>query len=375
MPLWNFRFDLRINLEDHTLVTAVAKAEALAGVIRGIPIPPYLRHKLDNLNILRAVRGTTGIEGSTLSEEEVSQVLNAPGDKHVLPKAREREEQEVRNANKVMQFVADTLRKKPGMPVTEDLIRRIQSLTTSNIPYEHNTPGEYRSHAVTAGSYIPPRSADEVRSLMRDFVQWLNQGDGSRLPPVVRALAAHFYLISIHPFGEGNGRTSRGVESFLLYQARINACGFYSLSNFYYRRRAQYIEMLDHVRFVSNGSLTPFLLFALAGLVEELEAVHAEILREVTVISFRDYAREALQPKLGTKTGSRMLFFLLGLAGRGEVSVRDLREGGHPLYQYYRGISARTLGRDLDFLIERKLIIAVNGTIRANTAIMESYKL
>ena len=57
MPTWDVRFDLRLDRQSDQLVRSVVKAEALAGVIRGIPIPPHLRIRLDALNILRAVRG------------------------------------------------------------------------------------------------------------------------------------------------------------------------------------------------------------------------------------------------------------------------------------------------------------------------------
>ncbi len=313
MPKWDVTFDLGIGLREPGLLQAVSRAEALAEVIRGVPIPPHLRTRFDRLNILRAVRGTTGIEGCDLTEEEVGRVLDATGGEAILTRAREREEREVRNAGRVLEFVASTLDKNPSQPVTEELICTLHRLTTEGIAYGSNVPGQYRVHGVTAGTYSPP-GGDEVPRLMKEFVQWLN-GGAARWPPIVRAIGAHFYLISIHPFGDGNGRTARAVESILLYQARVNACGFYSLANFYYRRRAEYIAMLDHVRFRSGDDLTPFVLLAARGLVEELESVHREILAEVTLIAFRDFARETLQThgKLGTKAGERMFHFLLGL--------------------------------------------------------------
>jgi Fic family protein len=87
---------------------------------------------------------------------------------------------------------------------------------------------------------------------MAEFFKWFNSGSAAHWNPVIRAIVAHFYVISIHPFGDGNGRTSRAVESYLLYQAGVNARGYYSLANYYYRNRPEYVSMLDHVRFVSD---------------------------------------------------------------------------------------------------------------------------
>ena len=61
--------------------------------------------------------------------------------------------------------------------------------------------------------------------------------------------------------------------------------------------------------------------------VEELDAVHSQVLDQVLLISFRDFAREVLAShgKLGTKPGERMFHFLLDLAG--PVSLKELRSG------------------------------------------------
>jgi len=374
MPKWDVTFETRIHLTSPEVVTAVAKIDALAAVIRNIPIPPGVQDKIDALNILRAIRGTTGIEGIELSEEEVAKIMRSPPTKRALPASREREEKEVRNAELVMRFVVEAVRKEPSTPLTEQLVCRIQELTTRGIDYQNNRPGHYRDHAVSAGTYVPPQTGEEVRRLMARFIAWFNEGPPRSWAAAIRAVVAHFYVVSIHPFGDGNGRTARGVESFLLYQGGINARGFYSLSNYYYRNRQEYVSLLDHVRFETNGDLTPFVRFALDGLVSELDAVHEEVLQEVTVIAFRDYARETLmtEGKMGTKPGERMYHFLLALAGQ-PVSLSALRRGSHPLSQFYRGVTPKTLTRDLNFLRSNGLIITDGDEIRANLDVMKRF--
>jgi Fic family protein len=374
MPTWDVDFDCRLNTEDHEIVSSIAKVRALADVIRGIPLPPGVQRRIDSLNISRAVRGTAGIEGTELSETEVEHIISTPPPEHVLSQARQRAEQEARNANEVMIFVAKTLQEDPTYPVTEDLIRTIHRLTTKDIDYPANEPGVYRSHPVHAGTYSPPRTGEEVRRLTARFVEWLNHGPPRGWEAPIRAIAAHFYLVSIHPFGDGNGRTARGLESFLLYQGGINARGFYSLANYYYQNRAEYEAMLDEVRFRTNGDITPFIKFALRGLVAEQEAVHQEILAEVTIIAFRDFARETITTdgKMGTKPGERMFHFLLGLAGN-SVSIAQLRKGGHPLSELYHGVTAKTISRDLNYLRSRGLIRIDKDTIQANIEVMTHF--
>jgi len=364
---------MRFDNQHPEIVTCVARAYALADVIRDIPIPPHVKDMLDALNILRAVRGTTGIEGIELTEDEVRQIMESPPKKPVLPPNRKREEKEARNAEELMYYVAEEVDRDPNLPLTEKLVCKIHEITTKGIDYPDNIPGKYRTHPVSVGNYVPP-SGEDVRKLMREFIKWFNTGVPIAWDSIIRAIVAHFYVVSIHPFGDGNGRTARGVESFLLYRGGVNARGFYSLANYYYQHRHEYVQFLDQVRFQSNGDLTPFILFALQGLVVELEAVHNDVLSDVKLIAFRDYAREQLvvHGKLGTRVGERMLRFLLALSEQ-SVSLKALRNGDHRLARFYRKLTNKTLSRDLNFLKVHKLVIIDGDELRANLDVMTRY--
>ncbi|HLF77055.1 MAG TPA: Fic family protein [Dehalococcoidia bacterium] len=346
MPSWEIDFELPLDLGNRELVVALAKAEALAHTVRSIPVSPFAQAQLDRLNIIRAVRGTTVIEGADLSEEDVRLILSSPAP--ALAPSRSRDEQEARNADATMRYISGLLDREPAQPLTEMLIKQINELLTQGIDYPHHIPGHYRSHGVSALTYMAPRP-EAVPELMEAFIRWLNAGPCLGWPPIARAVAAHFYFVSIHPFGDGNGRTARAIESYLLYQSQVNVFGFYSLANFYYRNRATYVVKLDEVRFMSH-SLTPFVRFAADGLVEELEAVHKEVVAYLQGLVQRDWAEETLKrAKLSTKTRER-LGRVLDALSEGPVALRQLRAGTHPLSVLYRGASIRTLERDIDQL-------------------------
>ena len=346
----------------------------MAGVIRGIPIPPSVQQRLDRLNILRAVGGTIGIEGTELSEEEVSLIVDSPPDASPLGPGREREEQEARNANDLMEYVADYIRGNPNAQLSEPLILEFHRVLTQGINYPYNEPGRYRNHAVTVGPYRPPATGEDVRGVMTEFVHWFNTGIPTSWDPVIRSIVAHFYLVSIHPFGDGNGRTSRAVESFLLYKSGVNVRGYYSLANYYYQNRPEYIDSLNLVQMRGETDLTPFVAFALKGLVQELEVVHREVLDEVRTIAFRDYARESLTAagKLGTPAGERQLSFLIGLSNN-SASLKALRSGEHPMSRLYRNVTTRTLSRDINVLKQEELIVVTGDEIRANLELMSQF--
>jgi Fic family protein len=372
MRAWDINFQMRVKADQPGIVTLVADCRAMARVIRNIPITPGRQDRINRLNILRAVRGTTGIEGAELTELEVRMILEAGSKKMVLPASRKREEQEARNAQNVMDYVASQLTLHPDTELTEELICKLHELTTESIEYQFNTPGKYRTISVTAGDYVPPIEIKEISKLMGQFIKWLNTGTPQDWDPIIRAIVTHFYIVSIHPFGDGNGRTSRAAESFLLYKAGINARGFYSLANFYYRNRDEYFLLLNKIRFETKGDMTPFVRFALQGLSEELEEVHREVLNEVKQISFRDFAREKLQDKLDSKSGKRMLDLLIKL-DTAIVDVKAIRQDEHALSKLYRGLTPRTLARDIAFLENQSLIIVDKGKIAANINVMEKF--
>jgi Fic family protein len=371
MPTWNVSFDLRVDSNSGELQSLLAVTRTQARLVAGIPLPPSARWKIDALHIVRAVRGTTGIEGAAVSEEEVSRIIAALPGETVLPASRHREELEVRNAEAVMRFVAST----DEATITEDVIRRIHTLVTQGIPYEHNEPGIYRSHPAQAGDYIPPRTNQDVRDLMAKFVEWMNSPAVLAWDPVVRAVAAHFYLISIHPFGDGNGRTSRALESLIMYRGGINVVGFYSLSNYYYEHRVEYVQMLDHVRFRTEGDMTPFLLFAVKGLNQELEGVMSTVVDALRTVAFRDYGRERLlgPDGPGQKVGMRqfeLLSFILDFPEFRPSTSGDIAKG---LGKTYRRLTYRTIQRDLAALIDKGLIRLERLDFKPNLNAMDEF--
>jgi Fic family protein len=373
---WDVRFDLRVNLADETLLSTIHEAAAIAKFAQQIPLKPEVRRKMNRLNIIRAVRGTTGIEGSDLTEGEVERVLDAAPGERVLPSSRERQELETRNAAQVMEFVAKTLDADPDRPITEGLICEMHRLTTEGIPCPHNVPGEYRRHGVSVLEYSPPRDGDEVRRLMTCFVDWLNTPPATKWHAVIRAAAAHFYLISIHPFGDGNGRTARAVESYLLYQGKVNQLGFYSLANFYYRERTEYIATLDFTRFQSNGDLTPFVLFSARGLLGEMELIMSEVLEENKKVAFHEYVQERLfgNASLQSKTRGRLLTLMEFLYLSGHLHPASLRSGRGPLAGLYGGPGgARALARDEAALLQEELVVRRGDMIEPNFAAMDQF--
>ena len=131
--------------------------------------------------------------------------------------------------------------------VTDQVGRSPASLTEDDIKYSHriilkpirdDDAGCYRSVPVQLdGSKVHFPNPLKVPDLMRDFVSWLSHEQN--LHPVELAAEAHYRLVSIHPFVDGNGRTARLLMTLILLMHN------YPIAIIRKRDRGAYIRALE----------------------------------------------------------------------------------------------------------------------------------
>jgi len=152
---------------------------------------------------------SNAIEGSTLTLRETEVILHdgiTVGGKTV------REHLEAINHKHAIDFVEALAR--GAEPLTEHTLRQIHALVLKGIDDE--AAGQYRRGQVRiSGSEFVPLDPVAVPGLMRDFGVWLTT-EAQSLSPIERAALAHFRLVDIHPFVDGNGRTARLLMNLLL---------------------------------------------------------------------------------------------------------------------------------------------------------------
>lgn len=107
----------------------------------------------------------------------------------------------------------------------------------------------------------PP--ADRLGRETKRFLDWLNRDSGE--PPLLKAGLAHLWLITLHPFDDGNGRIARAVGDLLLARADCSPQRFYSLSAQIQRDRKAYYEILERTQ-KGNMDVTEWLAWFLAAL-------------------------------------------------------------------------------------------------------------
>ena len=90
----------------------------------------------------------------------------------------------------------------------------------------------------------PP--ADRLETETSRFFDWVNSA--SNEPPLLRAGLGHLWLVTLHPFDDGNGRISRAIGDLLLARADGSPQRFYSLSAQIQRERKAYYDILERTQ-------------------------------------------------------------------------------------------------------------------------------
>ena len=109
------------------------------------------------------------------------------------------------------------------------------------------------------------------------FCEWMKEtfryeeGQQSFSEQVLQAIVAHVYLAMIHPFGDGNGRTARLIEFYILLRAGLPDIASHILSNHYNDTRQEYYRQLDLC--VRERDLSGFIRYAVLGFRDGLKSV------------------------------------------------------------------------------------------------------
>jgi len=298
-----FTFDYKLELDE--VLRPIISIEAYKEAAINLVLPPDWREQLDKLNRVRAVHGTTALEGNPLSEAEVSeQIGNLDKSATKLPGAT-KEQLQIRNAGLAQAWVRE--RFNPGSaPMGLSDILEMHSKVTVDSDTKDNVPGRFRTFSVTVGSEDTGgvhrgAPAESISKLMDQYTRFINSNKLKATHPVIRALLAHFYLVTIHPFGDGNGRVSRLVEAGILFQGGYNIHGFYGLSNYFYRNEREYKTTLQTCRQSQPFDVTPFVLFGLNGFALELKGINNFIKTKLNRVVYRTTLVRAFNKRTGAR--------------------------------------------------------------------------
>ena len=228
------------------------------------------------------------------------------------------------------------------------MIREIHKRLVTGVRGDNALPGEYRKgQNYVANSktkqviYTPPPAA-EVPALMAELVGWLRAEHG--INPVLEAGIAQFQLVHVHPFNDGNGRTSRLLSTLCLYRKGYDFKRLFTISEFYDRDRNGFYTAIQGVR-ERGMDVTGWLEYFTDGLATQMREVQE---RGEQVIRLDLLARKH------------------ALNDRQRLAVRHALENeGVTLKEFAglcKGAPRRTLQRELKGLVDKGLLVSRGAT-------------
>jgi Fic family protein len=243
----------------------LGQINATINVISITPFLPDYHRKLLSISLQKSARTTTAIGGNTLTEEEIEEIQS----RNLLPSRKEYQEIEVKNILEAYTKIReDIILKNKSELISPRLIKEFNNMVGKNLG-EHfgGSPGQFRTRNVFARIYRLPNYED-VPELINKLCEFLNNDfrydKGIKFgKEIIEAIITHIYLEWIHPFEDGNGRTGRLLEFYLLKRTGNPDIASHILSNHFNNTKIEYYRQLEKA--IKWGNLSEFIEYALLG--------------------------------------------------------------------------------------------------------------
>jgi Fic family protein len=319
------------------MASALTAIERTRGFLEAATLSKAWVSKMQARALILEAHHTTHIEGTHLSLDQSERLIS--GEK--MSGVDSEDVKELLNYRKAFDFVADYVFSQGA--ITEGLIREIHRRLVEDVRGNTAQPGQYRTlQNYVANSktkeiiYTPPAPYD-VPILMAELADWLQ--NEQTIPPVLAAGIAQFQLVHIHPFVDGNGRTSRLLSTLCLYRSGYDFKKLFTISEYYDRNRQDYYHALQSVR-NDNMDMTSWLEYfckALETQMHEIQLKGSQAMKlDALVLQYKlsERQKQALERLLTSET---------------DFTIQEYES-------LCPEINRRSLQRDLSDLIEKGII-------------------
>ena len=174
------------------------------------PLPEEALKKIQDALDIEYTYESNRIEGNTLTLQETALVVN---EGVTISGKSMREHLEAINHAEAISYIKDIA--KQDIEISERTIKEINALILQGIDREN--AGRYRTVPVmiSGSTHMPPQPY-LIEKQMEDFILRFKQMEAEKVHPVLIAAYLHDELVRIHPFIDGNGRTSRLLMNLYL---------------------------------------------------------------------------------------------------------------------------------------------------------------
>ncbi|HDR14601.1 MAG TPA: Fic family protein [Desulfobacteraceae bacterium] len=324
------------------ITAGLTRIERARGFLEAATLSEVWVREMGRRALILEAHHTTHIEGTRLTLEQAERLLAGTP----VPEADPDDVRELLNYKKAFEFVSEYL--EDGGPITEGLIREIHKRLVEGVRGGAAAPGEYRKiqnyvvNSVTGETVYTPPPAHDVPIMMAELVDWLNREQ--EVHPVLVSGVSQFQFVHIHPFLDGNGRTSRLLSTLCLYRTGYDFKRLFTISEYYDRNRPAFYLAIQSVR-ERGMDMTGWLEYFVEGLTTQLAEVRERgeqaIRRDVLVKEHRLSDRQA-----------KALGHILE---HGSLTIQDFE-------RLCPEVNRRSLQRDLKAMVDRGLVVTEGET-------------
>ncbi len=344
----------------------LGQCDVLIRALNNTPINPRYYQELMEVALRKGAQATTAIEGNTLSDEEILKIER--GER--LPPSKGYQETEVKNILDAFNLLLkENIYDKKEQLINPELLKRVHQFVGKNLgDHFAAQPGQFRSGSnnVVVGRYRAAEGVD-VELLINRFCDFLKEefkyerGEHTYMYIIIEAIVAHVYIEWIHPFGDGNGRTGRLVEFYILLRGGLPDISLHILSNHYNMTRNEYYRQLQLSS--EKRDLTAFIRYAIVGLRDGLEQTLATVQKSQFESAWREYIYNCFSEAdySHKEVLNRRRTLALEIPLNKETTLKEIPLLSIRLAHTYSGISEKTLSRDVEELISLKIINVDNG--------------
>lgn len=338
----------------NNLLTYISRIESAKALIDNAPLVPAWEAKFRDDAFNRTVHYGTKIEGNDLTENQAAAIvrLHAVADPHEISRrtgitARDRDIQEVINYRNVISWIDN--QKKPSYEhlITVDTLKTLHRLTVQRVIPDSDA-GVWRakqvvvSSAVDHGIIFRPPVSIEIPYLIEQLFEFLQSDLASSMHPIFLAGITHYQLVYIHPFIEGNGRTSRALAMLVMYAMGYDLKRFFSIEQYFDSDVDSYYNALLSVQ-QTNNDLTYWLEYFCYGVALEIDKIQQQVQKLSKDLK--------LKKQLGKQVAlsERQIIILETFQQQEEVTSEDLQ-------RILPNVSVDTILRDVKDLIAKDVI-------------------
>ncbi len=350
----------------------LGRITALCENLSHTALRPELAENLHWIYLAKGVHATTAIEGNTLTEDQVKEVMGGA----TLKPSKEYLAKEVRNVVEGVNEIGRELAAQHTPETSPERLCHFNAMVQKDLDVgDHVVPGEYRMGSVGVGTYLAP-PAEDVPYLVKEMFNWLN-GPEFASPPqgqelaiaILRAILSHLYVAWIHPFGDGNGRTARMLEFQILVSSGVPSPAAHLLSNHYNLTRDQYYRELERSSSTPEGRIMPFVNYALQGFIDGLEEQLEALRDDLETLVWRGEVDRAYGYDCSKTDQRRKRLACFLFEATAPMTASALMKSS-PVGSWYADRTTKTLVRDLNDIAQYNLIRKTPAGWRAASEIV-----